>query len=144
MTASGSSSAAIATACLPLAASLTSYPSPTSSAPRDTTRGSTRPTRPPRVLKAVPDDVLGPTELAVPAPDRSSRSADTTPGPNVIGGVGDGLQAVFGVAAWVVPLRAAHPQLVVHAANSAGTLRDPAAPWRARRRQRQVPAAPAF
>ena len=28
--------------------------------------------------------------------------------------------------AWVQPLRAAHPQLVVHAANSAGTLRDPA------------------
>jgi alanine racemase len=29
-------------------------------------------------------------------------------------------------AAWVTPLRAAHPGLVVHAANSAGTLRDPA------------------
>jgi alanine racemase len=29
--------------------------------------------------------------------------------------------------AWLGPLRAAHPELVVHAANSAGTLRDPGA-----------------
>jgi alanine racemase len=29
-------------------------------------------------------------------------------------------------AAWIAPLRAAHPQLLVHAANSAATLRDPA------------------
>ncbi len=30
-------------------------------------------------------------------------------------------------AQWVGPVRAAHPEIVVHAANSAGTLRDPAA-----------------
>ena len=30
-------------------------------------------------------------------------------------------------AAWALPLKAAHPSIVLHAANSAGTLRDPAA-----------------